>query len=399
MALFTEYTEEELLERALEKAGQNGIDTRQGSVFYDAIAGIVQLIAELFATAEQIFEQSSVITASGENLDALAEQLYIGSLHREKAEKAVYNVTLVEMEGVSPDLVEVEDGDRFTVNGLYFELRIITDDDGNALSYRLEATEGGTEYNNVIPGTEAAPVETIDYLGSATVGTIIIPGVDEEEDEDFRKRIQEMLAAPTENANKQQYKTWCEEIDGVGIATIYPLFAGPNTVKAVLIDSNGQPCTADIVARVQNYVDPITRNTQVTVDGNTVTVGDGLGEGVAPIGAHFLAVSASNFNITVSVTDISIADGVDSADVLDEIKEKIADYFNTLTKASNGSAAIVVKLTKVSSLIIDVDGVNDFESVQLNNASANITVPAGQIPHLTDVELLSSSANEEQGNE
>ena len=395
MALFTEYTEEELLERALAKAEENGIDTRQGSVFYDAIAGIVQLIAELFSTANQIFEQSSVITATGENLDALAEQLYIGSLHREKAEKAVYNVTLVAMEGVSDDLVEVEDGDRFTVNGLYFELRIITDDNDNVLSYRLEATEGGTEYNNIPSGTEAAPVETIDYLGSATIGTIITPGVDEEEDDDFRQRIQEMLAAPTENANKQQYKTWCEEIDGVGIATIYPLWAGPNTVKAVLIDSNGQPCTSAVVKNVQDYIDPITKNTKVTVDGNQITVGDGLGEGVAPIGAHFLAVSASNYSISVAITDLSIADGVDSEDVLDEIEEKITDYFTALTKASNGSTAIVVKLTKVSSLIIDVDGVNDFGSLTLNSASANVTVPVGQIPKLTEVVTLSTPEEEE----
>ena len=120
-----------------------------------------------------------------------------------------------------------------------------------------------------------------------------------------------------------------------------------------------------------------------------------MGEGVAPIGAHFLAVSASNYSISVAITDLSIADGVDSEDVLDEIEEKITDYFTALTKASNGSTAIVVKLTKVSSLIIDVDGVNDFGSLTLNSASANVTVPVGQIPKLTEVVTLSTPEEEE----
>lgn len=391
MSLFTEYTEEALLESALSKAEQNGIDTRQGSVFYDAIAGIVQLIAELFATANQIYEQSSVITATDENLDTLAEQFYIGTLHREEAKKAVYSITFTVIEGVDFSLIELYEGDRFTVNGLYFDLHIVLDENDEPESYQLIATEEGTEYNSIISGTEAVPVDTINYLGSATVGAIITPGVNEESDDDFRKRIQEMLSAPTENANKQQYKTWCEEIDGVGTATIYPLFAGPNTVKAVLIDSNGHPCSAAIVAAVQEYIDPITRNTTVTVDGSTVVVGDGLGEGVAPIGAHFLAVSATNYDISVTITDLTIAQTADMDEVLAEIEAAISDYFTQLTKTSDG-LSIVIKIAKISSLIIDVDGVNDFTSVKLNNAMSNITVPAGRIPHLSSLTQVSSSS-------
>lgn len=382
MSLFEERTEEALLDEALAAAPED-IDTREGSVYYDSIAGTVQHEAELFADAALIAEQSSFKTATGEFLDLLADNLYIARLQREKAQTATYELNLTAASGALLEELDIEDGDRYIVNELYFLLRIDDND-----SYYLEAEEGGTDFNNITAGTMAVPVETVDYLESATVGLQIRPGIEEESDDDFRARIQEALSAPTENANKQQYKTWCEDIEGVGTATIYPLFAGPNTVKAVLVDSNNQPCTAEIVAKVQEYIDPITRNTTVTVDGVEIVIGDGIGEGKAPLGAHFLAVSAVNFNITVKIVNLSYVSESESETIINKIKRQIESYFSMLTKNSNGTESIEVKLVKVSSLIASVDGVDDFDTVLLNNNENNITVPAGEIPHL--LEIISS---------
>lgn len=382
MSLFEERTEEALLDEALAAAPED-IDTREGSVYYDSIAGTVQHEAELFADAALIAEQSSFKTATGEFLDLLADNLYIARLQREKAQTATYKLNLTAASGALLEELDIEDGDRYIVNELYFLLRIDDND-----SYYLEAEEGGTDFNNITAGTMAVPVETVDYLESATVGLQIRPGIEEESDDDFRARIQEALSAPTENANKQQYKTWCEDIEGVGTATIYPLFAGPNTVKAVLVDSNNQPCTAEIVAKVQEYIDPITRNTTVTVDGVEIVIGDGIGEGKAPLGAHFLAVSAVNFNITVKIVNLSYVSESESETIINKIRRQIESYFSMLTKNSNGTESIEVKLVKVSSLIASVDGVDDFDTVLLNNNENNITVPAGEIPHL--LEIISS---------
>ena len=379
MSLFEERTEEALLDEALAAAPED-IDTREGSVYYDSIAGTVQHEAELFADAALIAEQSSFKTATGEFLDLLADNLYIARLQREKAQTATYKLNLTAASGALLEELDIEDGDRYIVNELYFLLRIDDND-----SYYLEAEEGGADFNNITAGTMAVPVETVDYLESATVGLQIRPGIEEESDDDFRARIQEALSAPTENANKQQYKTWCEDIEGVGTATIYPLFAGPNTVKAVLVDSNNQPCTAENVAKVQEYIDPITRNTTVTVDGVEIVIGDGIGEGKAPLGAHFLAVSAVNYNITVKIVNLSYVSESESETIINKIKRQIESYFSILTKNSNGTESIEVKLVKVSSLIASVDGVDDFDTVLLNNNENNITVPAGEIPHLLEI--------------
>ena len=109
-------------------------------------------------------------------------------------------------DGVSEENIDLEEEDRFFVDDIYFNLEV--DDNGE---YYLVAEEPGIEANNIPIGSAAVPVETIEDLESATITELVTAGVDEEDDEDFRARIIEMLSAPAENANVQQYKTWCEE--------------------------------------------------------------------------------------------------------------------------------------------------------------------------------------------
>lgn len=380
MALFEEYTEEAILEDMLEIGNEKGVDTREGSVFYDAVAAVALKMSELLSDASIIAEQSSIITATGEQLDILAEQFSINSIHREAAVKAVYEITLTPDEDIALSYLDLEDGDVFIIDGLLFNLRINDD------VYTIEASEPGVEYNNVVSGTNAVPDETVDYLASAVVGELLVPGVDEEDDEDFRLRIQEMLSAPAENGNAQQYKTWCEEIEGVGKATIYPLFAGPNTVKAVLTNSQNLPCSSEIVERVQNYIDPMTEDNAyvVEIDGVETQLGDGYGEGVAPIGAHFLAVSAQAFNVNISILNIEINSDYDTSTVKGLISSAIEEYLLSLVK--NYTSSIVIKHHRLTSLVAGIDGVDDFDSVSVNSVSgSNVTVPIDKIPVLNEV--------------
>lgn len=379
MALFEEYTAEELIEQAIKDAPDD-IDIRQGSVFFDAISGSLNRLAQLFIDANIISEQSSVQTATGENLDILAANLYMSKLKREEAQTAQYNINLIPAVGIPFEEVDIEDGDRFIVDGMYFILKQNDDE-----TFYIEAETPGAGSNNIPTGTPALPVETIDDLANATIGNAIRSGIDEEDDDAFRLRIQEMLSAPAENANAQQYKTWCENIKGVGTATIFPLFAGPNTVKAVLTDSNNQPCPKETVKVVQDFIDPITRNTKIIVDGQEIIVGDGIGEGVAPIGAHFLAVSAINNDITITVSNVVLSEGISREEALTVLRKNIESYFSSLTKSYDAKKNITVKIIQVSSIIASSNGVEDFESILINSKSLNYIVPAGEIPNLKEI--------------
>lgn len=381
MALFEEYTEETILEELLSIGNEKGVDTREGSVFYDAVAAVALRMAELFSDLTIIAEQSSIVTATGEQLDILAEQFSINQIHREAPVKAIYELTLTPETDIVIDYLDLEDGDVYIVDGLLFNLRI--SEEG---VYTLEASEPGIEYNGISSGTNAIPDETVDYLASAVVGELITPGVDEEDDDDFRLRIQEMLSAPAENGNAQQYKTWCEEIEGIGKATIYPLFAGPNTVKAVLTNSSNLPCSSELVAKVQEHIDPMTEEYAYTVDldGVDTQLGDGRGEGAAPIGAHFLAVSAQAYEIDISISNMLINSEYDTASIKSQIETAIEDYISSLIKSYTTN--IVLKHHRVVSIIASIDGVDDFDSVSINNVTgSNVTVPTDKIPVLNEV--------------
>ncbi|MBQ8436003.1 MAG: baseplate J/gp47 family protein, partial [Oscillospiraceae bacterium] len=163
----------------------------------------------------------------------------------------------------------------------------------------LEAEEGGAKYNVILPGETAVPVDTIEGLTSAVFGGIKSYATDIEDDESLRARVINKISGVGESGNKQHYKIWCESVDGVSKARIFPLWNGGNTVKAVLINADGLPCSDAVTEAVQQFIDPDSFGKTVTVGTVTYKVGDGLGEGTAPIGAHFTAIPAFKYEIEI----------------------------------------------------------------------------------------------------
>ena len=82
--MFEGYTYERLLEEVLNNAPED-IDTRQGSIFYDAVSGPLLKIAKLYTDLDLIVEMVSVVTATGEALDARAGEYGITRLAATRA--------------------------------------------------------------------------------------------------------------------------------------------------------------------------------------------------------------------------------------------------------------------------------------------------------------------------
>ena len=217
--MFEDYTYELLMEDVLNNAPE-GIDTRQGSVFYDAVSGPVMKIAKLYTDLDLIVEMTSVSTAVGDALDVKAGEYGVTRL---AATKAKYRVSF---EGTQPEL-----GERFYSDGKYFVLR----EDTEASVFYLEAENVGEDGNEIYSGTPAVPVNSIEGLEAATFGEIYERGSDSEDDESLRSRVQEKIAGPAENGNKQHYKTWCESREGVGRARIFPLWNGRTRSRVFLL--------------------------------------------------------------------------------------------------------------------------------------------------------------------
>lgn len=371
--MFEDYTYERLLDDVLNNAPEE-LDTRQGSIFYDAVSGPLIKIAKLYADLDLIAEMVSVVTATGNALDARAGEYGITRLAATRAKYRVF------FEGVIPPL-----GERFYTEGQYFVLQ--DGEENSCLFYYLEAETAGSSGNNIYSGTPAVPVNSIGGLAAATFGEIYESGSDQEQDESLRTRIQEKIAGPAENGNKQHYKTWCESIDGIGRARIFPLWNGPNTVKAVLIDGEGQPCSPAKVAEVQNYIDPATKGYTVMVNGRTYMMGDGLGEGVANLGAHFTATGA--LPITINVTfSAELASGASKEEAQQEATEAIKSYFKKLVLDTMQASDVVIRLSAVGALLSGLKTILDYNNLRFNGAAVNISPGEDGVPVIGEVSIL-----------
>lgn len=369
--MFEEYTYEKLLADVL-NAAPEGIDTRQGSIFFDAVSAVINKIAKMYTDLDLVFSMVYITTTSGEYLDLKANEY---SLTRQAATAAKYNFKYT---GTQPTV-----GTRFFHNdsGYYFSLK----QDTNNVLY-LEAEIAGTERNDIQSGDIAVPVNTVIGMTSANFKSIYEYGTDAETDDSLRERMIEKVSGPAENGNRQHYKSWCESISGVGQALITPLWNGENTVKAVLISPLGLPVSSMVEAAVQEYVDPDNLGTIVSVNGKTYNVGDGLGNGVANIGAHFTAVAATAHTINIEFTG-ELVDGKTAAEVEAVVSDAVTGYFKGLVlDDENNDEGVVVRINAVGALLSGLaEYLVDYNSLKLNNAATNITLDSDEVPVLGEV--------------
>jgi len=347
----------------------SGIDVRQGSIFYDAVAGVCFKIAQYYADLATSFDLVFLTTAVDEYLDMKGAE---SGVYRNPATSARYAYVF---EGSRPSA-----GERFFAEGKYFRLGVT-----NGVLF-LEAEIAGIDSNDILSGTAAVPVNNIGGLVSSAFGELIEPGVDTEGDEDYRQRIREKVAGPAENGNRQHYKTWCEDVVGVGRARIIPLFAGDNTVLGVIIGADGTPAAAPVVERVQEYVDPITLGDEAEYKGQLIPIGDGLGDGAANIGAHFAAIAAEAFSITVAFTAV-LSSGASAEQTGKEAAEVIREHFKELALTTPDNEIIVVRISTIGALLYALPSIIDYSDLTFNGETTNIELDDTEVPVLEEVSV------------
>lgn len=368
--MFEHKTYQYLLAQALARAPA-GIDTRQGSIYRDSMAGQMLVLASMYVDLENIIKLLTLDTAEDEYLDDIASMF---NMERTAATLATYEAVLTPFPGTA---VAAEEGSQFFADDLYFGLYY---DETGAPYFECETP--GTAGNYVQEGTEANPVTTIGNLQSATFGAQILTAIDVETDDAFRERIKVRLRTLAENGNKEHYKYWCEQVEGVGHARIVPLWMGPNTVKGIIFGTDGGAASADVIAAVQQYVDP---------DDDGDGYGDGLGEGAANLGAHFTAVAPTTLTINISAT-LLLADGADLTEVTARIQASVEQYLNQLDRNSNYGAT--VRYYQISSIIMEDDGVLDHSDLLVNGDTENILVSYENVCALGELDLTTGEGGE-----
>lgn len=370
--MFEDEMDEEYWSDLAEDIGEKlGVDVREGSVFMDMQIGHCMRVAKFYGDLSLLHGMVMPDTATGEFLTEYAAQ---DNVYRTVAISSCWSALF---EGSTPEV-----GAEFMCGDTYLTL---IDMDGVLC---LVANEPGEESNALLPGSDLIPVDNIDDLESATLGDLIVPGKAEESDESLLVRWQSSKTNPQANSNVPQIKSLCEKHESIGRAKILSLWGGENTVKAVLLSKIGQTVSHEVVAEVQKYIDPIEKGYDVIIDGEVYTFGDGLGEGAANIGLHFLAVSAKPIYLRIEAT-VDLKEGYTMEQVVNAAKVKITTYLTKIALETPDKAFTTVRISNIGSIITELSGIldYDYDSLIINGSRENMEIDQESVAILSEVVL------------
>ncbi len=330
-------------------------DKRDTSPIPTALGPAAYALEGYYISLNQVQLAAYVQTATGQALDYLA---VIAGLTRYPASAAV-RLGIFDM--------AVPIGSRYsTINGadsINFQATAATTGKTEGdYYYQLTAeTPGsiGNEYTGPI-----LPITAIPGLNSAQITDILVPGDDEESDEDFRARIIEALNDRPFGGNIASYRTYIMAIDGVGAVQVYPTWNGGGTVKCSVLGADFLPASPTLVENVQNAVDP--------------PPNQGLGLGTAPIGAQVTVVVPEELTVNVSAT-LQLASGYAIGQVQTPIQQAIENYmlsvrqeWATPVNTTSVEYQANVYVARIVAAIVSVPGVVNATNVQLNGGTADL---------------------------
>ena len=257
-------------------------------------------------------------------------------------------------------------GDLFeTFSGVQFQATEAKTISGSGI-VAIKCTVAGNVGN--VPSNQITQIPvTIQGITAVSNTEATHDGYDEETDDSLRERYYLALRTPPTSGNKWHYLLWAKEVSGVGDAKIFPLERGDNTVEVVIIDVNRQPASTDLIARVQEHIDPNS---------------EGLGNGEAPIGARCYVVSASPLQVNISVSVVKMNGYTDDA-LKANIQSSVVDYLKAISFKAD-----FISYAKLGSVILDAEGVEDYSDLTINNISSNLTIGNKEVAVLGVVTLV-----------
>ena len=354
MSKYSDKTFEKILDDMCRRVKE--CSTMEGSFIYTALAPFAMELALLYLQLEQDEKNGFADTADYEHLKKLALDR---GLIPNQATHAV---------GIGKFDVEIPIGSKFSINTYSFiSGEQITGKQDGYFYYKMTSEQTGTEVNTVIGKLTA--ITFIRNLNYAYLTEITIPAEDDEEIESFRSRYFETFNKKSFGGNKSDYTDKINSFNGVGGCKVYPLWNGGGTVKIVLINSNYEVPSTTLINTIQNEIDP-------NVDGN--------GDGYAPIGHKVTIAGVSAYNIVVGCRLI-LDGGHTFESVLPNLIIAVNNYFKSLNKHWANSDFITVRVAQVTTVLLDVEGVIDVSSCELNGKSRNLELSENEIPVLTDI--------------
>lgn len=369
---FSQDTYRNLLNQMLQRVSAI-YDKREGSFIQTALGPAAYVLEGFYLSLDQVQRQAFIQTAVGSSLDMLA---VIGGLTRYPASAAVRL-------GIFNTSVPI--GSRFSIISTSPINYVVTAATETANQYQLKAETPGTignEYSGSI-----LPITTIPGLNSAQMTDILIPGDDEETDEELRQRLITALNERPFGGNIASYRSYILAIAGVGAVQVYPTWNGGGTVKCSILGADFLPASEELVENVQNEIDP--------------PPNQGFGIGLAPIGAKVTIASPTEVTVNVSAT-LTLSAGTQIGQVQGAVEATIEAYLLSVRQEwatpvgeTGLDYAANVYVARVTAAIVGVTGVVNATNVQINGAATDLelteTGTTQQVPILGTVTLSAST--------
>jgi len=352
-------TFEAILKRMLDRVSDS-IDKRPGSIIYDALAPAAAELAQMYAELDINDRLSFADTASGEYLTRRAAEF---GVHRRPATKARREGHFF---GANDSPIEIPTGSRYSIEGIHFVAVSRIGAGVYVLECETPGVVGNQHFGNLLP------IDFVPGLVRAELGDVLVPGEDEESDEELRQRYYKAVNEPPFGGNVADYQQKINGIEGVGGVKVFPVWLGGGTVKCTIIASDWSAPSQQLVDEVQNAIDPSDIS--------------GQGYGLAPIGHHVTIAGVQPVTIDVATT-VTLADGVTVGQVQGPIEEVIDAYLLGLRKAWVNEPQLVVRVSQIEAAILTVPGVIDVTGTTLNGSTANVTLGEEDIPVLGTVTI------------
>ena len=218
------------------------------------------------------------------------------------------------------------------------------------------------------------PVDYVeDYLGGTLTETIT-PGIDDEEEEEYRTRVLESYGTKAFGGNKADYRSFIDALDNVGGCKPKRREADSPWITIYLLNSAHNVPSAEIVAAVQDAVDP--------------EVSHGEGDGMAPICHHVQIIAATGVTVNIATT-LTLDEGYTVESVKDSVESEINAYLLSLRRnwENNELSSTYVRIAQIESRILAVQGVLDVADTEINGEAENLVLTFEKVPILGEVTI------------
>lgn len=351
-------TEEAIRQRMLDRAAPD-VDKTEGSYVWDALAPVAMELVFVSLLAQYVLTEGFAQTA--EDKKYLAMRAAEHGVILRAAVKATGKITFTGTPGstLPAGLLLATEGDETDdVSSIQFVTTesVVLDTAGTGEA-AIEAALAGASGN--------VPAERIVLLLSTNQNVKSLAnheptsgGLDEEDIETLRARYLEKVRQPGTSGNIADYRQWAMEVPGVTDVHVIPLWAGPGTVKLIILGPNKLPPDAALVAAVQEYIAP--------------TNG---GERKAPIGATVTVEAAEALPIQIDATVLmDTSASVSLAEIKETFMTDLTEYLATIAFKAD-----VIRYARTGALLIEQTGVVDYIDLTINGGTGNIPIADNQV--------------------